>query len=318
MAELNKNNLLITVGITSYERLNTLKQTIHSVVNQSYKNLEIFICDDCSLDNQIDIFINSLALYDKRIKFFKRSSKQGVTENVNLMVKNASGKYFLWLCDDDWIDLNYIEKCLSYIEENNGYSLVTGASKFYLGNKFLYEAEKICVSENSSKKRFLSFHNQSLGTANSPNFGLIRIEHLLKTPLKNILGHDNVLVGNLAIYGKIRSLDDIYVHRRLGGMSETLSKMSRVCDYSFSEKYFSFFALYMNIILDILFFSSDYKKINFFDRVDLLIKFTYGLIVNFNKTIAKYLKCRYPFDFVENVREPVKNVELAQSKVVEL
>lgn len=288
----SNNNKLITVGITSHERLSTLKQAVNSVINQTYYNLEIFICDDSSSDVRIQDFLESLALTDKRVKFFKRDKKHGVTENLNLMVRSASGEYFLWLCDDDWIDHDYIETCLEFVEKNNDYSLVTGISKFYIENKFLYLADEISVEEENPKERFLSFHNQSLGSANSPNFGLIKVEHLLKTPLKNILGHDNVLVGNLSIYGKIKTLHSVSVHRRLGGMSETLSKMSKVCDYSLLEKYLSFFALYLNITSDILTYKSEHKNFSFSERLELVILFTYNLIKNLNTNISRYLNLR--------------------------
>jgi glycosyltransferase involved in cell wall biosynthesis len=294
----NNNSPLITVGITTFERPTTLKQTIQSVLNQTYKNLEIFVCDDHSIKNDTSLIVNSFQDLDKRIIFFKRDHNYGVTENVNLMVKNASGKYFLWLCDDDWIDPSYIESCLDFMHSNKEYSLVTGGSKFYLENELLYEAEKISIEDDSAQERFIAFHNQFLGTANSPNFGLINKEHLLHTPLRNILGHDNVLVGNISIFGKIKTLNNVYVHRRLGGMSETLSKMSKVCNYSFLEKYFSFLALYINIIFDMMSFSSKYKNLTTVDKISLSLRFNYELISNFNTYISRYLKYRNPLNFM--------------------
>lgn len=294
MNNFEKKLPLVTVGITSFERPHTLKQTLQSVLNQTYKNIEVLVIDDCSLKNDIKSLMDKFTQIDERIKFFHRDNNCGVTENVNLMVKNAAGEYFLWLCDDDWIDANYIETCLAFIENNPAYSLVTGVSKFYVENKFLYEAKEINVEENSPKERFLSFHKQSLGTANSPNFGIVRTSLLRDVPLKNILGHDNVLLGNLSIAGKIKSLDSTYVHRRLGGMSETLSKMSRVCDYSFLEKHLSFLGLYLNITSDVVLFNSKSKQITFLDRILLMSGFTLDLIRDFKKTLSRYFALRSP------------------------
>lgn len=291
MNKVNNNNLpLVTVGITSFERPITLKQTIQSVLNQTYKNLEVFVIDDCSKKNDIKSLISFYMQNDERVRFFSREANVGVTENVNLMIRNAQGKYFLWVCDDDWIAPDYIKNCLEFIQNNPSYSLVTGSSKFCLGEIIAYEPKKINIDYNSSFKRFIAFHDQCLGTANCPNFGLIKTDLLRETPLKNVLGHDNILIGNIALSGKIKTLDGTNIYRRLGGSSETLKKSADVNNYSFYEKTLPFIALYTNIVNDIFSFNSQYKKMSWLNKTYLFSQFTINLIFNIMEKFFLYKK----------------------------
>lgn len=281
MNKVEKNSPLITVGITSFERPFTLKQTLQSILNQTYKNIEIFICDDFSTTFNIEKSLESFVALNPNLKIITKAKRTGLTESVNSMASMAKGKYFFWMCDDDWIDSNYIEKCVDFLENNSDYILATGTTKFYMNESFVYEPGKINVEDEDKMKRFNSFHNQCLGTANCPDFGLMRLEFLKSTPLKNILGHDNILIGNLAMSGKIKTLENVYIHRRLGGSSETLTKAAVTNSYSTYEKSMPFLALYTNIIADIFTFKSTYKPSGLLNRFYLFSSFTLNLILNF-------------------------------------
>lgn len=281
---------LVTVGITSFERPFTLKQALQSVIKQTYQNLEIYIVDDSSTTFDVANFFQAFTEFEPRLNLITKKSNTGLTESVNAVAKIAKGKYYLWLCDDDWIDEDYIEKCVDFIEKHSDYSLVTGTTKFYFNENFIYEPEKINVESENKIKRFISFHNQCLGTANCPDFGLIRTELLKKTPLKNILGHDNILIGNLAISGKIKTLNNTYLNRRLGGCSETLKKCAILNSYSLYEKITPFVALYTNIVLDIFTYKSSYNPYNILLRIYTFLMFTFSLMVNIFEKYFTYKK----------------------------
>lgn len=290
MNKAEKTFPLVTVGITSFERPFTLKQTVQSVLNQTYKNIEIFICDDFSANFNIEKTLEDIVALNPSIKIITKTKRTGLTESVNSMASMAKGKYFFWICDDDWIDKNYVEKCVDFLEDNSDYVLATGTTKFYMNEIFAYEPGKINVEEEDKIKRFNSFHNQCLGTANCPDFGLIRLELLKNTPLKNILGHDNILIGNLAISGKIKTLEDVYIYRRLGGCSETLTKAAITNNYSIYEQNIPFLALYTNIITDIFTFNSSYKPSGLLSKLYLFSSFTFNLILNFLDKCYVYKK----------------------------
>ena len=86
-----------------------LSQCLDSVINQTYKNLEIICVDDCSTDNSRQI-LQEYAKKDDRIKlvFNEVNSKLGVARNNGYKI--ATGDYIHFLDSDDWMELDAYEK----------------------------------------------------------------------------------------------------------------------------------------------------------------------------------------------------------------
>ena len=94
-------------------------QCIQSVLNQTYKNIEIFVLDNCSNGNSLDItkkYIKDVVrLFSNPINIFNRS--------FNIITDLAAGKYKMLLCSDDYLLPQFIEKSVSIMEDypNIGY-----------------------------------------------------------------------------------------------------------------------------------------------------------------------------------------------------
>src|SRR3989338_8085074 len=99
-ASKNKNNDLISIGMPVHNGDKYLAKSIKSILQQSYKNIELFIADDASSDES-QIICNSYAKNDKRIKFFIHKKNIGSIANFNYVLSNAKGEYFMWAAQDD-------------------------------------------------------------------------------------------------------------------------------------------------------------------------------------------------------------------------
>ena len=94
-------NELISIIIPIYNTKDYLHQCINSVINQTYKNLEIILIDDGSTDKS-GIICDEFALSDERIKVIhKKNEGQGVARNVGIDL--AKGEYIGFVDSDDWI-----------------------------------------------------------------------------------------------------------------------------------------------------------------------------------------------------------------------
>ena len=100
--------MLVTVYITTFNRVNLLKRSLDSVFKQTYKNIEIIVVDDCSTDGTQE-FIKEISQQDKRIKFFLKEKNGGACESRNIAIQNAKGEYITGLDDDDYFLSNRIE-----------------------------------------------------------------------------------------------------------------------------------------------------------------------------------------------------------------
>lgn len=100
--------MLVTVYITTFNRVNLLKRSLDSVCKQTYKNIEILIVDDCSTDGTQE-FLKEISQNDARIKIFLKEKNGGACESRNIAIQNARGEYITGLDDDDYFLSNRIE-----------------------------------------------------------------------------------------------------------------------------------------------------------------------------------------------------------------
>lgn len=106
---------MISVIIPVHNDAKYIKECILSVVNQSYKNIEIIVVNDHSSDNSIDIIKQ---INDNRIKIFN-SNNYGVSYARNLGIKKAKGDYLCFLDADDYWNLKKLESQIEFIMKNN-------------------------------------------------------------------------------------------------------------------------------------------------------------------------------------------------------
>ena len=110
----------ISVIIPVYNVEKTLSQTLDSVINQTYKDLEIICVNDASTDSSLGI-LKEYAKKDDRIIIVKNetNSKLGPTRNHGM--EFATGEYVHFLDSDDWMELDAYEKLAKYLEKAGEY-----------------------------------------------------------------------------------------------------------------------------------------------------------------------------------------------------
>jgi glycosyltransferase involved in cell wall biosynthesis len=122
---------LVSVIIPTYNRPYELKKCLDSIINQTYRNLEIIISDNCSDIPEVITICNRYAKEDNRVKCFRQKENIGVYKNIAFLIEKANGKYTLTISDDDWIDLNYIEETLRMLENNPDCCIAVGRFRQY-------------------------------------------------------------------------------------------------------------------------------------------------------------------------------------------
>ncbi|OGM11468.1 hypothetical protein A2Z22_00255 [Candidatus Woesebacteria bacterium RBG_16_34_12] len=120
---------LVSVIIPTYNRSSMLKNSIESVLKQTYHNFELIIVDDGSTDNTKEVVKK---IKDKRIKYFYKKN-QGPASAQNYGIKHSGGKYITILGDDDLYLPNKIDVQVELLEKNSDYGFCY--SNIYLKNK---------------------------------------------------------------------------------------------------------------------------------------------------------------------------------------
>jgi len=94
----------------------TLLECVTSLLNQSYKNIEIIAIDDFSSDNSRSI-LNSLKRTDNRLKIHKNVKRYGVSVTLNRMVKLVKGSFIAFMDTDDISSPNRLKKTVKFSVE---------------------------------------------------------------------------------------------------------------------------------------------------------------------------------------------------------
>lgn len=114
------NRVLISVIIPSYNRANTVGQTIESIINQQVDaNIEVVIGDDCSTDNAREVLLWYKEKYPDIISLFFWDENMGLGANWASCVKKCRGKY-ICNCDNDdyWHNPQKMQLQLDYMESH--------------------------------------------------------------------------------------------------------------------------------------------------------------------------------------------------------
>ena len=126
MIDLVKNDNeqpLISIIIPVYNVEKYIDRCVRSVINQTQKNFEVILIDDCSLDNSIAISKNITDQYCKNdisFVYLRHDKNQGLSASRNTGIKQAQGTYLYFLDSDDYLDehcvANFLKLCKKYPE----------------------------------------------------------------------------------------------------------------------------------------------------------------------------------------------------------
>ena len=109
---------MVSIITPVYNSEKYIEQTIFSVVNQSYKNWEHILIDDCSIDSSKEIIIKYVNK-DKRIKYNRLDKNSGAAVARNKGIELAKGRFIAFLDSDDSWHPNKLGKQLHFMMSNN-------------------------------------------------------------------------------------------------------------------------------------------------------------------------------------------------------
>ena len=97
---MQNDNKKISIVLPTYNGSKCIKNSIDSIINQTYTNFELIIVNDASTDNTLDI-ISDFAKKDNRIKIINNDVNKKLPTSLNVGFREASGDYLTWTSDDN-------------------------------------------------------------------------------------------------------------------------------------------------------------------------------------------------------------------------
>jgi glycosyltransferase involved in cell wall biosynthesis len=105
--EISKAAPLFSIGVTTYDRVELLIQTLSSILGQTFSDFEIIIGND-NPDRVLSG--ETLGIHDPRIRFVNKPQNLGELGNMNSLLAMARGRYFTWIADDDLYAPNFLRE----------------------------------------------------------------------------------------------------------------------------------------------------------------------------------------------------------------
>ena len=219
----NEENFLISIVIPVYNAEKYLEQCLNSIKNQTYKNFEVILVNDGSIDNSESIckvFVES----DTRFRYYLKANG-GASSARNLGLDNAQGKYITFIDADDWVDENHLEVLINNIKENNSDMAVSSIKKFDNVSRFKFRVysnqEKYLLNYNKlNREEFLVILPRLIHASNSYKIAVSKL--FKKELLSDVRFDESIVYGEdleffFKIYNNISSIsyvDEVtYVYR---------------------------------------------------------------------------------------------------------
>ena len=138
-----------------------LKQCVFSLINQTYKDIEIILVDDCSPDRCGEL-CDELKCKDNRIKVAHHLSNRGLPEARNTGISISTAKWLAFVDSDDWLDLNTAETLVSEINKQRADIYIFSGDREFDGKTlecaFTFDSERLFstyAERNELEERYL-------------------------------------------------------------------------------------------------------------------------------------------------------------------
>ncbi|MCB4790686.1 MAG: glycosyltransferase [Elusimicrobia bacterium] len=114
--ETNIQKPLFSIGVTTFDRVDMLKETLNSILNQTFTDFEVIVSNN---NPDKTISADNLGIFDARIRYINQKKDLGQLGNQNFLLSQAKGRYFTWTADDDLYSAQFLEAVnLSLINYN--------------------------------------------------------------------------------------------------------------------------------------------------------------------------------------------------------
>ena len=210
------NKIRLSIGLPVFNGEKYVRQAIESLLTQTYENFELIISDNASTDKTSQI-CREYAKRDSRIDYHRNSKNIGAPRNYNRVFELSSGEYFKWTAYDDVLAKDYLEKCVSVLDNDSSvvlcHSLVNRIDEngIIVGN---YDARTLSnIGSWKPHKRFADLI--SLRNTCWAIHAVMRSDSLRKTPLHGAyIDADRNLLAELGLIGRFYEIPEHLFFRR--------------------------------------------------------------------------------------------------------
>jgi len=118
----------VSIGLPVYNGAKFIRNALDTLLAQSFGDFELIISDNCSTDDT-EAICKEYSNKDSRIRYIKQPENIGISRNMEFLLHQARGEFFMWAADDDLWAKDFLQTLLAMLEENT--NLVVAFCPFY-------------------------------------------------------------------------------------------------------------------------------------------------------------------------------------------
>lgn len=225
---------LVSIGLPVRNGGEYLSESIQSILDQTYHNIELVICDNLSTDDTQQV-CEAFASRDPRVKYHRNETDIGGSGNHNLVYRKSVGEYFRWSAHDDVVEPELIERCVEILETHPDVVLChTDFVQIDEHGDVIESVSRDNASTGRPSQRFaaLAFGRDYLEEI----YGVMRSEVLAATRLhQDYTASDRTLMSEIALRGRFHNVEETLFRKRLHPGNEYLDWRARMV--WFGDKY---------------------------------------------------------------------------------
>lgn len=213
----------IDVLMATYNGEKYLKQQIESILNQTYKNINLIISDDCSKDTTVQI-LREYEKKDSRVKVYVQEQNLGYIKNFEFLLTKVQNDIYMLSDQDDVWKPNKIENTYNRLKEEEADFVFTDLEVVDTNLKQIYPSFNDFMKLTRKIKKYNGYERQYLYNCVTGCTIMSKkqfIEKILPLPAKSkYLVHDMWMGLIVSIYGKVAYLDEKTIYYRQHGNNQ--------------------------------------------------------------------------------------------------
>lgn len=223
--KLDDHSVRVSIGLPVYNGEKYLEDSLTSMLSQSFTDFELIISDNASTDGTKDI-CKHFAQNDHRIRYYRNDKNLGAAWNFNRVFELSRGEYFKWAAHDDLCLKDYLQKCVTVLDQDKSIILCHTRHKAIdeQGAVFREYDPKPGLASPKPHERF--YECICVPHPWVHVFGVIRSETLAKTGLiRNFSASDIILMAELTLLGRLYEVPEpLFLNRKHAQQSLALYK----------------------------------------------------------------------------------------------
>lgn len=283
-------NPLVSIIMPIYNSEEHLPTTLKSILNQTYKEIEIVLVDDGSKDNSLKVCKNYEAI-DKRIRVFTKEN-EGVSIARNIGIKEAKGKYIQFIDSDDILPENSTSSLVKAGEKHNAEIVIGGFE------------ERIAIRKDKYKIKKYTENEKVFSAQDLASYYMVLKKNKMINALWNKLFNSQIIKNNNVFFNPDLTLgEDLVFNLSCFRVSKTIITIDEIVYFYFIRNGYSLSQKY---------------NVNRYKVYNKLLETEKKFAESFNVDITEYLITNKLYESIFQIESIMKNKEISSGEKKDL